>query len=242
MATALDASLPPYHSLGGPYESVDLAAMTKQLIFTSWIAAPTAIASLLSYEVQRQIVAGDGNLANTPAARAAISNRLDYRMVDERPASMSVLALFWPQPALASLTDPLEAARESTEPPSAEDVIEWASHSVEPTDPWAAVFEAAASDDDGLGGLTPYWMYPGDAHLQRRVMALPLSRDQKRWDKLQDSLALYRLAFGQPRQEDMLAALQRRGMVGQPERIAEIRIDLRPPARARPPRHAHVEG
>ena len=216
--------------------------MTKQLIFTSWIAAPTAIASLLSYEVQRQIVAGDGNLANTPAARAAISNRLDYRMVDERPASMSVLALFWPQPALASLADPLEAARESTEPPSAEDVIEWASHSVEPTDPWAAVFEAAASDDDGLGGLTPYWMYPGDAHLQRRVMALPLSRDQKRWDKLQDSLALYRLAFGQPRQEDMLAALQRRGMVGQPERIAEIRIDLRPPARARPPRHAHVEG
>ena len=44
------------------------------------------------------------------------------------------------------------------------------------------------------------------------------------------ALALYRLAFGQPRQEDMLAALQRRGIVATPERIAELRIDLRPPA------------
>ena len=76
----------------------------------------------------------------------------------------------------------------------------------------------------------PCWIYPGDARLQRRIMALPLSRDEERWVRLQESLALYRLAFGQPRQEDMLAALQRRGIAGQPERIADIRIDLRPPA------------
>ena len=76
----------------------------------------------------------------------------------------------------------------------------------------------------------PFWMYPGDAKLQRRIMALPLSRDEEQWKRLQESLALYRLVFGQPRQEDMLAALQRRGIVGEPERIAEIRIDLRPPA------------
>ena len=99
------------------------------------------------------------------------------------------------------------------------------------TDPWTAVFEAAAAEDDhGLGDLTPCWIYPGDARLQRRIMALPLSRDEERWARLQESLALYRLAFGQPRQEDMLAALQRRGIAGQPERIADIRIDLRPPA------------
>ena len=85
-------------------------------------------------------------------------------------------------------------------------------------------------EDDGLGDLSPYWIYPGDAQLQRRIMAFPLSRDEKRWDRLQESLALYRLAFGQPRQEDMLAVLQRRGVAGDPERIAEMRIDLRPPA------------
>ena len=65
--------------------------------------------------------------------------------------------------------------------------------------------------------------------LQRRIMALPLSRDEEQWKRLQESLALYRLVFGQPRQEDLLAALQRRGIAGRPERIAEIKIDLRPP-------------
>ena len=60
-------------------------------------------------------------------------------------------------------------------------------------------------------------------------MTLPLSRDQDRWDRLQESLALYRLAFGQPRQEDMLAALHRRGIASQPDQIADLRIELRPP-------------
>ena len=111
------------------------------------------------------------------------------------------------------------------------------------TDPWMAVFEAAAAEDDhGLGDLTPCWIYPGAARLQRRIMALPLSRNEERWARLQESLALYRLAFGQPRQEDMLAALQRRGIAGQPERIADIRIDLRPPARKRSPEGLCREG
>ena len=44
----------PYHFLGGPYECVESTAITKHLIFSSWVAAPSAIASLLSYEVQRR--------------------------------------------------------------------------------------------------------------------------------------------------------------------------------------------
>ena len=564
----------PYHRLGGPYESIDPTTITKQLIFSSWVATPSAIASLLSYEVQRRIFTGAGQSENTPAARAAIASRLDYRMADERPASMSALALFWPQPALAARTDPLDAARDHDQPPDVERLIEWARERVEPvvgraggtsapasaawhwyaplradrggalasalleaprrtlaealarpvaeqatvdvpraldahveqalralggwtpeserpadlittsvllglgapgniawralgrlrqpddrvtglgrwqaaailasglrslfsrpdtvllidslyarsgglgradesaywrrvarycidgglqavldeyvhhlagesgvdattdeglislattarraialresvyratdidefdgdgipfpsryalrfgsarhsqdesrlpevraafnspfwpfvlattsvgqegidfhwwchsivhwnlpanpvdfeqregrvdrykghairknvaaahglaalapevSDPWDAVFEAAATEDDrGLGDLTPYWIYPGDAQLQRRIMSLPLSRDVDRWARLQDSLALYRLAFGQPRQEDMLAALQRRGIAADPARIAELRIDLRPrAAHHRPDSGAH---
>ena len=48
--------MPPslsYHALAGPYETVDQTAITKSLIFSSWVAAPSAIASLLSYEVER---------------------------------------------------------------------------------------------------------------------------------------------------------------------------------------------
>ena len=121
----------PYHLPGGPYASVDTTAITKQLIFSSWVAAPSAIASLLSYEVERRIFADTRESQNTPAARAAISSRLDYRIVDERPASMSALALFWPQPALAQVTDPLDAARGHTESPSVERLLEWARNRVE---------------------------------------------------------------------------------------------------------------
>ena len=544
----------PYHLHGGPYESVDSTAITKQLIFSSWVAAPTAIASLLSYEVQRRIFRGP---------RPANPTRLDYRMPEGRPASMSTLALFWPQPELASRTDPLIAARSNPEPLSVDQLLGWARGRVESlvgqdgsaistasaawywfapvlaerggdlatallrqgprtlaeamagpapdtgqadvpqglvahvdrmrsalvdetpsserpadlqetsallglgapgniawralsrlrrpgdrvtdlgqwraaailasglrslfarpeatllldsvyggsagtrdddgaywrrvarycidgglqavldeyihhlagesgvgtetdeglislaqiarrppalresvyratdidnfdgggigfpsryalrygstrytedearlpevraafnspfwpfvlattsigqegidfhwwchsvihwnlpgnpvdfeqregrvdrykghairknvagahrsaalaqgvTDPWTAVFEAGAAEDrQGLGDLMPFWMYPGDARLKRRIMALPLSRDEEQWKRLQESLALYRLVFGQPRQEDMLAALQRRGIAGREEQIAEMRIDLRPPS------------
>ena len=554
----------PYHQLGGPYASIDSTGITKQLIFSSWVAAPSAIASLLSYEVQRRIFTGAGQRLNTPAARAALAGRLDYRMTDGRPASMSTLALFWPQPTLASHTDPLDAARDHAESPSVERLLEWAydraqsvvgangstsatasaawhwfapvkaergsalasaligqwrgnladalrgaspdhwseeergealvahvshlqealrdwtpeseppadlvttsallglgapgnivwralnrlrraddqvtelghwsaaailasglrslfarpnamllldnlypvpgsaradegaywrrvarycidgglqavldeyihhlagesgadtttddglislavtarraiavresvnratdidhfdgegiafpsrfamrfgstrysqdearlpevraafnspfwpfvlattsigqegidfhwwCHSVvhwdlpgnpvdfeqregrvdrykghairknvaaahrsaalapDVGDPWTAAFQAAAAKkDDELGDLSPYWIYPGDAQLHRRIMAFPLSRDGERWDRLQEALTLYRLAFGQPRQEDMLAVLKRRGVAGDPERIAEMWIDLRPPA------------
>ena len=135
----------PYHLLGGPYASVDATAITKQLIFSSWVAAPSAIASLLSYEVERRISADTREAENTPAARAAISSRLDYRMVDERPASMSALALFWPQPTLAQATDPLAAAREHTESPSVERLLEWARGRVEPLVGPAGETSAAAS-------------------------------------------------------------------------------------------------
>ena len=129
--------MPPslhYHALAGPYASIDPTTITKSLIFSSWVAAPSAIASLLSYEVERQIFTQAGHAVNTAADRASISSRLDYRMTNNRPSSMSALALFWPQPTLASRTDPLDAAREhlsDPELPSVDRLLEWAQERVE---------------------------------------------------------------------------------------------------------------
>lgn len=102
----------PYLTPGGPYAGSAAQHMTKRLIFSSWAVAPTAIAALLSYEAERQLVAGSRLTGNTAEARAAIATRLDYSLRgDGQPAAMSALALFWPHPGLAGLADPLQIAR-----------------------------------------------------------------------------------------------------------------------------------
>jgi hypothetical protein len=53
-----------------------------------------------------------------------------------------------------------------------------------------------------------------------------LSRDVPRIEQLQNDLALYRLAFGQPRQEDMLELLRRNGVTA--VEAATSALDLRP--------------
>ena len=122
----------PYHALGGPYDSDSVANMTKRVIFSSWVAAPTAIASLLSYEVDRQIYGAAGRRTNTPEARRAIARRLAYRLDGDQPAAMTALALFWPSPTIASATDPFEAAQEKPRAVrSIEEVSKWAEARVE---------------------------------------------------------------------------------------------------------------
>ena len=96
----------PYHQPAGAYAGIDPAWVTKRLIFSSWAAAPSAIASLLSWSAtqrMRESISGDG-----PARP-----RLTYRMEEGRPAGMTALALFLPTPGLAALTDPLEFARQA---------------------------------------------------------------------------------------------------------------------------------
>ncbi|WP_353649600.1 helicase [Nakamurella sp. A5-74] len=94
-----------YTEPDGPF--ADAAGMTKKLLFSSWNAAPTAVAALLTYEADRRLagMAENAGRATRPTAR------LQYRVVDGRAASMSTLALFWPIPALAKLADPLASAR-----------------------------------------------------------------------------------------------------------------------------------
>lgn len=101
----------PYFQPAGPYADGAVRGMTKRLIFSSWAAAPTAIASLLSYQSERNLVSGSRLSRNTPAARAAIATRLNYDLRGKRAGAMSTLALFWPHPGLAPMADPLALAR-----------------------------------------------------------------------------------------------------------------------------------
>jgi hypothetical protein len=98
------------------------------------------------------------------------------------------------------------------------------------SDPWVAAFAAAELQrPPGMNDLWPWWAYPGDARIERWIPSFPLSKDKQREERLQRQRALYRLAFGQPRQEDLLSILDQYGYADDDERLAELRIDLRPP-------------
>ena len=102
-------------------------------------------------------------------------------------------------------------------------------------DPWAAMFEAASKDvgrsasRSGLKDIEPFWVYAGPARIQRLVPLIPLSREVERLERLKRSLAAYRMVFGQPRQEDLVAYLQ--GRMGEEDLVKlakQLRIDLSP--------------
>lgn len=78
-----------------------------------------------------------------------------------------------------------------------------------PADPWAEMFAAASDAHGSANGLVPFWIYDGEVRVERCVPMLPFSREIELLKKLKESVAAYRLAFGQPRQDDLLAYLER---------------------------------
>jgi len=88
------------------------------------------------------------------------------------------------------------------------------------------------SDNDGAdGGLNPYWVFPGESSIERHVPRLPLSREELQLAALQRSLAIYRMVFGQPRQDDLMAfLLDRLGEEPLREIVGLLQIDLSPRA------------
>lgn len=100
--------------------------------------------------------------------------------------------------------------------------------------PWDVAYRAGVRDaPDRHGELAPHWITYGDTKVERHLLLYPLSRDHERYRQLKDDLAVYRLTFGQPRQEDLAALLQQRGVHLDPEQIERLKLDLRPPAAER---------
>ncbi|OBQ64323.1 DEAD/DEAH box helicase [Mesorhizobium loti] len=96
-------------------------------------------------------------------------------------------------------------------------------------DPWVTMFAAARRATKSQDELIPYWIYEGPMKVERRVPMLPFSREEKRLEWLKRSLTVYRLAFGQPRQDDLLAHLVR--LVGEgvdASAFDDLQIRLRP--------------
>ncbi|MCQ4165509.1 DEAD/DEAH box helicase [Tahibacter harae] len=91
-------------------------------------------------------------------------------------------------------------------------------------DIWDAVF-AQVKQDSGGGDLIPCWHVPGgDACVERLIPRMPFSREVRRRHELLRILSLYRLSFGQPRQQELIEELLRRDYSSAD--LAEIRRAL----------------
>ena len=107
--------------------------------------------------------------------------------------------------------------------------------SAAPVDPWAEMFSAAskataASNASGTAdGLVPFWIYDGKARVERCVPMLPFSREIELLEGLKKSVAAYRLAFGQPRQDDLLAYLTKLTDTLPQAELDALQIRLDPP-------------
>ena len=100
------------------------------------------------------------------------------------------------------------------------------------TDLWDKLFARAAEDrKPGMNDLIPYWLFETDGgwSVERRVPILPLSREVAELRRLKQMLAIYRLAFGQPRQEDLVSYLSDHTTIGESEsQNSAYRICLAP--------------
>lgn len=97
-----------------------------------------------------------------------------------------------------------------------------------PEEPWSAMFAQARAETSNQSDLVPYWLFEGPVCVERRVPMLPFSREHQRLEWLKRSLTVYRLAFGQPRQDDLLNYLTKLSVTVPAHDLAELQITLQP--------------
>ena len=96
-------------------------------------------------------------------------------------------------------------------------------------DLWTLIFQRAdqTAREAGASDLVPHWIASGDCRVERHVPLLPYAREIEAFRRLKRQLAAYRVVFGQPRQEELIALLDRADFsVAQ---LRELTIDLSPP-------------
>lgn len=91
---------------------------------------------------------------------------------------------------------------------------------------WKRIFKLGEKKyADDKSGIKPYWyLDDGESNIERFVPYHPLSKDLIKYEQLTTTLGLYRLTFGQPRQEELVKALS--GLEISEEEMEELRKSL----------------
>ena len=103
----LPASL-PYYADSGAWKAARVQQLSKRLLFSTWQVVPKAVASMVSYEVERRIFRRfDDSIRNTPEERKKRRPLLRFAYANERLTGMPVLGILYPSPSLVELGDPV---------------------------------------------------------------------------------------------------------------------------------------
>jgi len=102
-------------------------------------------------------------------------------------------------------------------------------------DPWDALFKIAGQRlrDSGLAEneLMPFWIFEDvddPIRVERLVPLPPFSSENAKFKALKRSLAVYRLAFGQPRQEDLIEFLAEAHKGSDEQSLRDMQLNLAP--------------
>lgn len=98
-------------------------------------------------------------------------------------------------------------------------------------DVWDELFKAASEAHKSKSNdMIPYWIYDSKFKVMRNVPIIPYSKDDQHFQALLKTLARYRLAFGQPRQDELLKVLEdNKDFQFDGETLKQLMIDLAPP-------------
>lgn len=117
----IPASL-PYYRTGSDYDRSELANFTKRLVFSSWGMVPRAIATLVSYEAERRMMA-QAQMVKYSDATSDVARLLEFNEERGRLTGMPVLGILYPCMTLAREIDPLDEASSSDALPDLQDVF-----------------------------------------------------------------------------------------------------------------------
>jgi len=96
---------------------------------------------------------------------------------------------------------------------------------------WKRLFALAENGaSDNANGLRPCWITEGAHRIERHVYALPLSRESRLYHDLCRALTVYRMVFGQPRQDELVRHLlqNQENLASHPQTETGLGIDLSP--------------
>lgn len=122
----------PYYDLGMPFADLALKKFTKRLVFSSWRMVPRMIASLTSYEAERNMISlFDPSIRNTSISRKKLGRLLDFTRSDRDGGltGMPILGVIYPSITLAKAFDPMKMGCPSL--PSIDEAIKMAQAEIE---------------------------------------------------------------------------------------------------------------